>query len=93
MFLTAAAIIMFFYGFYELISWVKWLRQERGGPEEIPEENIITDLRKKYWNGYNYTSPTKSEDYENDSFEWDVHSEEVVGEVKKINKIIDYDED
>jgi hypothetical protein len=78
MFLTAAAIIMFFYGFYELISWVKWLRQERGGPEEIPEENIITDLRK---------------DYENDSFEWDVHSEEVVGEVKKINKIIDYDED
>jgi len=97
MFLTAAAIVMFFYGFYELISWAKWLRHERGEPEEIPEEKIITDLRKIHTKDYTYTSPIESEDYEKDSFEWGVKRFRVEGErlIEDVNfgRNADYNEE
>ena len=91
--LIIASISIFVYGVIRVIQHAQWLMSERGEEPEPDKEPIEIGVRKKYHNGYNYISPTKLEDYENEHFEWDVYSEVVVGEVQKLNENQDYDED
>ena len=91
--LIIASISIFLYGLIRVIQHGQWLMSERGEEPELDKAPIDIDVRKKYWNGYTYISPTKLEDYENEHFEWDVHIEEGLGEDLKINSNQDYDED
>ena len=89
---------MFFYGLYELISFVKFMRSERGYIDLEPtKEDPIIDLRKIHTKDYTYTSPIESEDYEKDSFEWGVKRFRVEGErlIEDVNfgRNADYNEE
>lgn len=81
--LLISASILILYLIFRFFRWVHWLFSIHSEPEPEDPAPMITDIRKKHHEGYIYASPTRNEDKENRTYEWDVIVYERAGEGNK----------